>query len=340
MYLQFELDRQLQSVDDHAKSKGLAIGVYNDLALGNAPGGSDAWSFSHLFAQKVHIGAPPDEFSRQGQDWGLAPLVPQALKDDGFKYWISLLQHSLRHGGALRIDHVMGLVRQFWVPADKSPAEGAYVRYPTEDLFGILALESQRNRAVIIGEDLGTVPYGFREALERWGVLGSQVLYFERDARGGFHPPSEYSQSVLVTANTHDLATLPGLWEGKDLEMRRKSEHIPDDDALKAEQLEREKMREELLKQLVEQAIVSEGWLPKSSAELCRALYTFLSKTPSPLLGVSLDDLCGELEPVNLPGVSAKQRKNWTRRLRMKLEELIAEPSVRSALEAFSERVK
>ncbi|MBN1653377.1 MAG: 1,4-alpha-glucan branching protein GlgB [Deltaproteobacteria bacterium] len=339
-YLQFEIEQQLQAVNREATKHGLAIGVYHDLAVGSAPGGSDTWSFAHLFAQGANIGAPPDEFSRQGQDWGLAPLSPQALKEDGFRFWILLLRNALRHGGALRIDHVMGLVRQYWVPSGRSAVEGAYVRYPTADLFGILALESRRNRALIIGEDLGTVPFGFREALAKWSVLGSQVLYFERDAKGAFRPASEYSSAVLVTANTHDLATLPGLWEGKDLEVRREVGHIPDDEQLKAELVERENLREELLKQLTKHGIISEGWSPSSIADLCRVLYTFLSRTPSPLLGLSLDDLGGELDSVNLPGVSNERRKNWTRRLRLSLEEFFVDPSVQLILESIRDRVK
>jgi len=340
IYLQFELDNQLRQVDTQAQNLGLAIGVYNDLALGSAPGGSDTWSFAHLFAQGVNVGAPPDDFSRQGQDWGLAPLSPQALKDDGFSFWIFLLQSALRHGGALRIDHVMGLDRQYWVPAGHSPVEGAYVRYPTANLFGILALESRRNNALIIGEDLGTVPFGFREALDRWSVLGSQVLYFERDAQGAFRPPSEYSRSVLVTANTHDLATLPGFWEGKDLEVRRAVGHISSDEELAAQLVERDRMRDQLLKELARHQIIPEDWSPSSRADLCRVVYAFLSKTPSPLLGVALDDLGGELEAVNLPGVSVKQKKSWTRRLRLKLESFVTDPTVQMVLDALSERME
>jgi 4-alpha-glucanotransferase len=327
-WIQFELDRQLGEAAREGAKAGLGLGLYTDLALGSDPGGSDAWAFPRLLVRGVRVGAPPDAFSREGQEWGFPPADPAAMRRDGHRLWVRLLRAGFRHAGALRLDHAMGLKRLFWIPEGRPPAEGAYVRYPDDELLGIVALESQRHGAAVIAEDLGTVPEGFSEQLGERGILSSRVLLFEREA-GAFRGASRYPPRCLVTANTHDLPPLAALAGELDLELRRRAGHLPDDAALVAE-------RGALLERLR-----ADGWLDADSpsdAELAAAVTAFLCATPAALVGVSLDDLAAEHEPVNLPGVAPERHPSWTRRLRVSLDDLWHGATARACLAAIPSR--
>ena len=330
-WLQFELDRQLGTVAGAALEAGLAVGLYEDLAIGTAPNGSDRWSFPELFASGASVGAPPDVFHREGQNWGLPPVDPHKLAADGYRYWIQLVRSALGHAGALRLDHVMGLFRQFWIPEGKSGREGAYVRFPAEDLLGILALESTRAGALVVGEDLGTVPEEVPPALERWGVLSSKVLYFERD-EGGFKPAATYARRALATANTHDLPTIAGFWQGRDISLAREL-GVADEEETRRREQEREEERAALLRRLREEGIVGEEDVPGGAA-LRGAVHDFLARSPSALVGISLDDVVGETEPVNVPGLPPDVFPSWTRRLGVPLEALATDAEVRRSLGA------
>jgi 4-alpha-glucanotransferase len=328
-WLQFELDRQLGEVAEAARHAQMAIGLYQDLAIGSSPTGSEPWAMPDLFARGVSIGAPPDPLGPLGQNWGLPPVDPNRLAAQGYRYWTHLVRAAFAHSGALRIDHVMGLFRQFWIPDGRSGADGTYVQYPAEHLLAILALESVRAKALVVGEDLGTVPPEVPPALERWGILSSKVLYFERDTNGAFLPTARYPRSALATANTHDLATLRGFWEGRDIEIRRSVGIIGSDDHAAEELRRRDADRALLLDRLT-----SEGFTfrPHPDRDAIRsAVHSFLRRTPCWLVGLSLDDIGDERDAVNVPGTTQGMYPNWSRRMDTGLDELIAQP--RSSLE-------
>ena len=330
-WLQFELDRQLGEAAARGEKAGLAIGLYQDLAIGTSPAGADVWANPHLFVQGASIGAPPDGYSADGQNWGLPPLDPRALREDAYRYWVRLVRASMRHAGALRIDHAIGLFRQFWIPEGAAGKDGAYVQFPVEDLLGIIALEAHRHRALVVGEDLGTVPPEVPPVLRRWGVLSSRVLYFEREG-DEFRPAAEYEPMALATANTHDMPTLAGFWRGRDIEVKREVGMIESDADVKEQKRDRVKERRAILERLASEGVLAGAKEPPSGAELRGAIHEFLARTPAALVGLSLDDLVGEAEPVNVPGVGPSEFSAWTRKLSTPIEELDRDPAVRDAI--------
>ena len=323
-FLQFELDRQLAEVARVGREAGLGLGLYQDLAIGCAPDGSDRWADPALFASGVSIGAPPDEYSSEGQNWGLPPMNPHHLARALYRPWITLLRHALAHSGALRMDHVIGLFRQFWIPDGRSGKEGAYVRFPAEDLLGIAALEATRARAIVVGEDLGTVPPEVPEVLARFGVLSSRVLYFEMED-GAFKPPGEYSERALTTANTHDMAPLAGWWVAKDAELKERAGLI-DAGAAADARVVREKDRTALVDRLRQEGLL-QGDPARCDAATIAAIHTFLARTPSALVGLSLDDVLEETEPVNVPGATPERHPSWQRKYRVPVEQLSEQPA-------------
>jgi 4-alpha-glucanotransferase len=337
-WMQFECDRQLAAAADVARQAGLRIGLYQDLAIGTSPSGSDTWSQPDLFIAGASIGAPPDPYSASGQNWGLPPIDPRGLRRDRYRYFIRLVRSGFRHAGALRIDHVMGLFRLFVIPRGMSGKEGAYIRYPASDLLGILALESRRHRALVVGEDLGTVPKDVPPALEKWGVLSSKVLYFERERRGGFKRAEQYAPLSLATANTHDMATIAGFWRGRDLELRAEVGLIEDERALHEAREMRSQEKVALARRLRQAGVLTGRKRPprdgETSAEwdveLRGAVHAFLCSSPAVLVGLALDDITGEVEAVNLPGVGPERFPSWMRRMRMSLEEIQRSEEVES----------
>lgn len=319
-WLEYQMQRQLRAVAQRARTLGMPIGVYQDLAIGTHPGGSDTWTYPDLFLQGASVGAPPDPYSATGQNWGLPPMDPRALRRQRYRYWVQLLRRAFEHAGALRIDHVMGLFRMFWIPDGGTGQDGAYVRFPAKDLLGILALESVRCDAMVVGEDLGTVPADVPPALRKWGLLSSKVLYFERDRRG-FKPASRYPAMALATANTHDMPTLAGFWTERDIELRRQVGLVRTPQALAGEQRARTKDKSALLQRLELEPPrhYEEAHFPR---RLTARVHEFLCSTPAVLVGQSLDDLSGEVEPVNVPGVGPDVYPSWRRKSRMTMEEI------------------
>ncbi|HZX64100.1 MAG TPA: 4-alpha-glucanotransferase, partial [Myxococcales bacterium] len=331
-YLQFEIDRQLACVASAATQSRLRLGLYQDLAIGSAPGGSDTWAFPGLFVTRAAIGAPPDGYSKEGQNWGLPPIDPRALRAGRYRYFIRLVRNALRHAGALRIDHAVGLFRQFWIPQGLSGREGAYVRFPAEDLLGILALESRRRMAIVVGEDLGTVPAEVPPALHARGVLSSRVLYFERDERGRFLRASEYERDSLTTANTHDMPTLEGFFRGRDIAIKREVGLIASDEEARRAREDRRREKRELFRRLASEGVLPEAGGEPEASQVRAAIHAFLERTPASLVGISLDDLLGEEEPVNVPGVAPDKFESWTRKLAEPVERWTADDDVHAAL--------
>jgi 4-alpha-glucanotransferase len=280
----------------------------------------------------VSNGAPPDPYAASGQNWGLPPINPRALQRDGYRYFVDLLRSGFRHAGALRIDHVLGLFRQFWIPDGMSGAHGAYVRSPSADLLGIVALESVRHDAIVVGEDLGTVPNDVPPALEKWGILSSKVLFFERDRRGGFKPAKLYPELALATADTHDMATLAGFLQGRDIDLRVELGLLEGAASVEHAREERDALRGALLRRLKQEDLLPTARMPKSPAEFRAAVHAFVCRTPSALAGLALDDLAGEMEQVNVPGVGSEKFPCWTRKMREPLETLMQSADVQIVL--------
>lgn len=325
-WLQFELDRQLAASDD-----GLGLGLFCDLAVGTAPGGAEVWGARAAFADGVALGAPPDDYSDDGQSWGCAPLLPRHLRANRYRHLRRLLSANFRHAGALRIDHAMGLVRQFWVPEGRTAAHGAYVAFPAEEMFAVLAIESMRARAVVVAEDLGTVPDGFREDLGRRGCLRTQVLYFERDHAGEFRPPDQYAARALATINSHDLPPLRGYWSGIDLRLRDAAGAL-DRGVTLADALARRAHDKAALIRRLEADGTSLGESP-SALSLCRAAARMLAASPARLVAVGLDDLGEEETPVNVPGLVSSEVPLWARRMRLDATAILETPEVWELLE-------
>jgi 4-alpha-glucanotransferase len=335
-WCQFALDRQLGEVAWRARERGLAVGLYQDLAIGASPSSADVWGEPELFLRGVSIGAPPDPLGPEGQNWGLPPMDPRRLAGRGFAPWAELVRSAMRHSGALRIDHVLGLFRQFWIPEGMDGRHGAYVRFPSDALLGVLALEATRAGALVVGEDLGTVPPEVPPAMARWGLLSSKVLVFEREADGAFRAPRAYPRMALATANTHDLAPLAGWWAGRDVALRRDVGLVAEDHAVAAAQAERVVERARLVALLVDEGLLDPAACAGDPGEpssydaraIRAAVHALLRRTPSWLVGISLDDVLGEAEPVNVPGVGPDRFPVWRRRLGVELEALATQPGL------------
>jgi (1->4)-alpha-D-glucan 1-alpha-D-glucosylmutase len=325
-YLQWNAEQQLETAGRRALDLHLGVGIHLDLAVGADPGGAETWGQQALYADRVTVGCPPDEFGPAGQDWGIPPLLPERLTAAAYSPFVTLLRANMRHAGALRIDHVMGLMRQFWVPAGARPDRGGYVSYPVDDLFGVLALESERNGCMVIAEDLGTLPEGLAERLSAADILSYRLLYFQRESDGAFTAPARYPPQALAAVSTHDLPPLRAFWLGRDLDLRTRLELYPNEALRERQLVERAQDRARLL-----MALEREGMLPSAitadpvtapdmTAELILAVYRFLARAPTWLLMVQPEDVFGLLEQINVPATTGAQYPNWRHRLPVALE--------------------
>jgi 4-alpha-glucanotransferase len=330
-FLQWEADRQMAAAAEAGRAAGLRIGLYRDLAVGADPYGAEAWADQELVAPHAAIGAPPDPLSRTGQNWGLAPVNPLVLRRQGFAPFVACLRANMRQAGVLRIDHVMSLRRLYWIPSGMEATEGCYVNYPLDALLRLVALESCRQECAVVGEDLGTVPPGFRETMREANVLSYRIMMFERQPDGRFISPSEYPPLAAASAATHDLATLKGFWLGRDIAWRRRLALYPDAAAAAAEATERARDRVLLLDALIGEGLLAaadRGQFLSAAGEpiyrptLGDAIQCYLARSRARLMLVQIEDLVGETEQANLPGTT-DAHPNWRRRLSRTLEEII-----------------
>jgi 4-alpha-glucanotransferase len=301
-------------LDDQLARVAAALPVLQDLPIGVDPNGADAWIWQDLLATDVTVGAPPDEYNTLGQNWGLPAFVPHKLRAAAYQPFRQTLQATLRHAAGLRIDHVMGLFRLFWIPRDSEPSLGAYVRYPADELLAILALESARAKAFVIGEDLGTVEAEARDQMDAHGLLSYRLLWFETE------PPSRYPARALAAVTTHDLPTIVGLWNGADLQAQHDLRLQPNTAGL-----------EEIRQRLQEMT-----GLPEAAAvdEVVLRTHQLLAEAPSAVIMATLEDALAVAQRPNMPNTT-EEWPNWSRPLPCPLEEIERHPLVQAVATAL-----
>ena len=338
VWLQWIAARQLAAAAQAGREAGMRIGLYLDLAVGEAPDGSATWSDKSFTLQGVVVGAPPDVFSQDGQNWALSALSPTALARAGYAPFRNLIAAQLKYAGALRIDHVMALRQLFLIPDNAPASAGTHVAYPLAEMLGVVAEEAEKHDAVVIGEDLGWVPDGFRDVLQAANIMAYRILYFEQDW-GLFTRASTYPEKALACVSTHDLPTLAGWWSGDDIALRERFGLI---DAEKAAGDVARRVDERVA---LVNAFIDGGELPGDAQDgavatlpprVLTAAYKFLASTPSMLVGVRLADLVGPEGQTNVPG-TVDEHPNWRRRASVTLDEIAAQPAFREVTAAMRE---
>ena len=331
LYVQWLAEAQLRAVQEVAATTG--PGLYLDLPLGVSSDSYDVWRERSCFVVNASVGSPPDPFFPKGQNWGFPPLHPECLRQNEYRYLIDYLRHHMQHAGVLRIDHMMGLSRQFWIPHGMTAREGAYVRYPADELYAIYCLESHRAETLLVGEDLGTVPPEVPEAMRRHHVRRMYVMQYEAKADPPLLP--DVFPGAAASLNTHDMPTFAAFWQGADIEDRLRLHILEESGAVQARQ-ERDQLRQALLTELR-----NKGRLEPDEAD-CAAVYRaclrHLAAGDADIMLINLEDLWGEVSPQNVPGTS-HERPNWRQKLRYSLEELGQQPQIREQLEEFRENV-
>ena len=333
-WLQWIADEQLGAAQQLAREFGMKVGLYGDYAVGVNPSGSETWSDQALYRRGAGVGAPPDALALKGQDWGIPPQDPNVLATERYAPFRDLIAANMRHFGALRLDHVMALYRQWWVPVGLGANDGGYVRYPHDDLMSVLALESERHACLVVGEDLGTVPPEMSHAMAERAVYSYRVLLFEKHADGSFLRPDEYPRRAIATVTTHDLPTLSGYWSSSDIALRVRLALYPSEESRAQVERERGRDRAALLA-----ALTAAGLEPAERAAsagsfgdaFSRAVHVFLARSSAALVALQAEDLIGMPEPVNVPGTS-DEHANWQRKMKCSVEEIFASAPVQDML--------
>ncbi|MTH48509.1 4-alpha-glucanotransferase [Intestinirhabdus alba] len=344
LWLQWLAYTQFAACWEVSRGYGMPVGLYRDLAVGVAEGGAETWCDRELYCLNASVGAPPDILGPLGQNWGLPPMDPHVIAARGYEPFIELLRANMQNCGALRIDHVMSLLRLWWIPRGETADRGAYVHYPVDDLLAILALESQRHRCMVIGEDLGTVPEEIVGKLRDGGVYSYKVLFFEHDAGKRFRAPQTWPTQSMAVATTHDLPTVRGYWDGGDLALGKTLGLYPDEALLRGLYQDRALAKQGLL-----EALHQHGCLPKRAGHkaslmsmtptLSRGMQRYLADCNSALLGLQPEDWLNMAVPVNVPGTSS-QYKNWRRKLTVSLEAMFADDGVNRLIKDLDKRRK
>lgn len=332
-FIQFVIEEQLAAAQQHALASGMPIGLYHDLAVATDNYGSDLWAYPDHYVSGCRVGAPPDDFSPQGQDWGFPPPNKETQRDKSYRLYRESIRKIVRHGGALRIDHVMRLYRLFWVPQGMTPAQGTYVRDYATDLMRILALESVSSKNIIIGEDLGTVTDEMRALFTRFGILSYRLFPFEKNYRTGeFKNSFEYPRQALVSSSTHDLPTLAGFWQGRDIVARRDA-GLVDENGFQNQMNDRRREKQRMLDTLHSENLLPSDYtrdaanIKELDGALHNAVIGFLAQVPSVILLLNQEDFTKEISQQNLPGSTA-QHPNWQRKMRVAVEDLALGESV------------
>ena len=341
LYLQWLAESQFEACQQLAEHKGMRIGLIRDLAVGGDGGGAEVTLNKDLYCELASIGAPPDPLAPQGQNWGLPPVDPNALRASGYRHFIELLRSNMAHCGALRIDHVMALMRLWWCPRYPGRGVGAYVHYSVDELFAILRLESVRNRCVVIGEDLGVVPPEVRTYIDTSGIFSNILFYFEKYDGFHFKKPEHYNPKALAMVANHDVPTLAAWWNGSDLQLRHSLGLINSDDELEQQLRARREEKYQVLHWLGDQWLLPGPWQGDSEAKpfdllLCAAIFRCCARSASQLVSVQLEDLALLETPVNIPGTSSEY-PNWRRRLPADVCALIDSESGSKLLSGFGE---
>jgi 4-alpha-glucanotransferase len=335
-WLQWIAEEQLGAAQRLARELGMPIGLYGDYAVGVNPSGSETWSDQALYRKGAGVGAPPDALALKGQDWGIPPMDPNVLVQQRYQPFRNLIAANMRHFGALRLDHVMALFRQWWVPVGLGSTDGGYVHYPLDDLMSVLALESERHACLVVGEDLGTVPPEMSHAMAERAVYSYRVLLFEKHADGSFLRPDEYPRRAIATVTTHDLPTLGGYWTTNDIELRRNLALYPSDEVRLQVLQERVRDRLALVAALERAGLQHAGndvAEPAFGEPLALAIHTFLARCDAALVVLQAEDLVGMMDPVNVPGTS-HEHANWQRKMTLGLEDMFASSFVRRQFQA------
>jgi len=332
MYMQWLADGQIKEAQALAEEKGMCVGLYRDLAVGVADSGSETWADKGDLCQDVSIGAPPDILGPLGQNWGLPPLNPQQLQVTAYRPYIDLLRANMKHCGALRIDHVLGLLRLWWIPKGEDATKGAYIYYPVEDMLAILALESHRYQCSVIGEDLGTVPDEIVDILADAGVHSYKVFFFETAEDGGYYSPEHYKDQSMTALCTHDMPTLRGFWHCDDLKTGQELGLYPDAEQLEGLFDDRLKCKQEILNSVAGHGNLSDGigrdaTLVPMDKYLSESLHVHVAAGSSALLSVQLEDWLQMDKPVNIPG-TVNEYPNWRRKLSMNLDQVFSNEDV------------
>lgn len=341
-FVQWLCARELADGQKLLKDSGMEIGFYHDLAVGSSSGSADAWARPEIFVYEAEIGAPPDVFNKEGQVWGVLPMSPLQLKKQHYEPFIQMLRAAMAGGGAVRIDHVMALWRLWWVPRGRGATRGAYIQYPADELLGILALESWRNQCCIIGEDLGTVPPGVRERMERERILGCRLSLFERTGDGGFIASEHYPKLSVASFSTHDLPTLAGFWLGRDIDTRARLKLYKNSAEESAARDERRRDRERWIDMLSN--TINEGeniklTIESPAADVIFAFYKWLGRAGSAIVLGSVEDALGEEHQRNVPGTT-HEYPNWVARLPVATDEIITISAFRAAVRALVNGVR